>query len=65
MDEWLEAGLPESQFEAINRNGRSQFRLYFTLPNNSDNVEDRISFYSGNEEDSSLHPQLIIDYELP
>ena len=63
--EWLEAGIPESEFAALNRNGRSQFRLYFTLPNNGDNVEDRISFYAGNEEDNSLHPQLIIDYELP
>jgi len=64
-EQWLEAGLPETQFDLVNRNGRSQFRLYFTLPNNGDNIEDRISFYSGNEEDSGLHPQLIIDYELP
>ncbi|MBE2220110.1 MAG: protein kinase [Anaerolineae bacterium] len=63
--DWLEAGLAETYFEEINRNGRSQFRLYFTLTNNSDDVEDRISFYAGDEADSSFQPQLIIDYELP
>ncbi|NHZ72265.1 MAG: hypothetical protein GWP17_04165, partial [Aquificales bacterium] len=63
--EWLEAGLSETGMQAVNLKGRTQFRLYFTLPNNGDNVEDRISFYAGNAEDSSLHPQLILDYERP
>lgn len=61
----LEAGLSNTGITALNHNGRSQFRLYFTLPNNSDDKEDRISFFAGSAEDSSLHPQLIVDYELP
>lgn len=63
--EWLEAGLSETGLQAINRQGHTQFRLYFTLPNNGDSVEDRISFYAADAEDSSLHPQLILDYERP
>ncbi len=63
--EWLEVGLSESGIQALNLNGRTQFRLYFTLPNDNDGEEDRISFHSGDTEDSSVHPQLIIDYELP
>ncbi|MCZ7666604.1 MAG: hypothetical protein M5U34_04920 [Chloroflexi bacterium] len=57
--------LSELGIEALNRNGRSQFRLYFTLPNNGDAVEDRLSFFAADVADSSLHPQLILQYELP
>ncbi len=63
--EVLEAVLSDAGSQAINRNGRSQFRLHFTLPNNGDAVEDRLSFFAANAADKSLHPQLIIDYELP
>ncbi|MFO7683686.1 MAG: protein kinase [Chloroflexota bacterium] len=63
--EVLEAVLSEAGSQAINRNGRSQFRLHFTLPNNGDAVEDRLSFFAANATDNSLHPRLIIDYELP
>jgi len=63
--EWLEIPLSELGIEALNRNGRSQFRLYFTLPNNGDAIEDRLSFFAADVADSSLHPQLILQYELP
>ena len=57
--------LPPSTLETINRQGRTQFRLYFTLSSNNNGSEDWLSFYSADEANASLHPQLIVTYTTP
>ncbi|MFW6182509.1 MAG: protein kinase domain-containing protein [Chloroflexota bacterium] len=63
--DWAESTLSEEAVSALNRHGVSQFRLYFTLPNNADGDDDILRFYSGDHEDEDSRPQLIISYSVP
>jgi serine/threonine protein kinase len=65
IETWAEGILDASNTGAINRQGVTQFRLYFTLPNDGNGDRDWISFYSGDHPDNSLHPQLIVSFEVP
>jgi serine protease len=48
---------------AINRLGRTQFRIYCTLDDDDDRVFDIIGFYSGNNSTPSNRPKLIVTYQ--
>ncbi|MCA9926042.1 MAG: hypothetical protein KC421_26905, partial [Anaerolineales bacterium] len=63
-EQWVTGILSETGKQALNRQGVTQFRLYFTLPNNNDNLEDWVRFYAGDAE-RDFRPELIISYTLP
>jgi len=60
---WYSALLNNTGNLAINLQGRTQFRLYFTLDDNNDNGADLMRFFSGNAPAGSW-PQLIVEYYL-
>lgn len=62
---WAEATILQHGLPYINRTGRTQFRLYFTLPDNGNKSHDRILFDAGDAADVNNRPQLIINYTLP
>lgn len=64
-DSWAEGYLNLQLTDASDFGSRTQLRLYFTLPNNGDGVEDGIAFYSGNHPNESYRPQLVITYQTP
>ncbi|MCA9875019.1 MAG: FHA domain-containing protein, partial [Anaerolineales bacterium] len=63
--DWGEMLLNDSALRALNLQGASQFRLYFTLPNNKDGTVDWLRFYSGNSQQTGTQPQLVVDYAVP
>lgn len=62
-DSRREGVINERGLSAINRRGATQFRLYFTLPNNNDGLEDWLRFAAA--ENRALQPELEIVYTLP
>jgi serine/threonine protein kinase len=62
---WSMALLDEAGVNALDRQGVTQFRLYFTLPNDGNGDRDWINFSAGDHPTDSFHPQLIVQYELP
>ncbi len=60
---WLDADLLENGLRALNRHGRTQLRLYYTMPNDNDNTQDWLRFASGGSEDETLRARLVIAYE--
>lgn len=63
--DWYVADLPETALTVFNWQGTTQFRIYFTLPNNGDEVSDMLIFASGDASREDQRPQLLITYELP
>jgi photosystem II stability/assembly factor-like uncharacterized protein len=61
---WYKAVLFQRAYPYINMEGRTQFRLRFTLDDNDDNVEDILELYSG-KADQVNRPQLTIDFFTP
>lgn len=49
---------------AINREGTTQFRLYFNRDSNGDGLEDQVGFFPGERPDPSQKPRLEITYAL-
>jgi hypothetical protein len=64
LNSWYGAVLNNAGKNYINRNGTTQFRLYFTIDDNNDNGNDFIRFYSGNAA-AANQPKLIIEYYVP
>lgn len=62
---WLEGELSSEGIRALDIGGVTQFRLYFTLPNNGNGQDDQLSFFAGDYPDTLYHPQLVINYEVP
>ncbi len=62
---WYTAGVGGSYLGSINRLGRTQFRLRFTLPSNNDSVGNYAAFFSGNAPVVSDRPELIVQYYVP
>jgi hypothetical protein len=54
-----------SGFDAFNRLGFTQFRLYFDLTNNADKRADYVKIASGNNPHVPYRPVLIVDYYVP
>jgi hypothetical protein len=48
----------------INKVGSTQFRLYFGLDDNNNNIANYLAFYSGNVAPAN-RPQLVITYSVP
>lgn len=61
---WAEATFLSHGLPNINRTGRTQFRIYFTNPDNGNRLHDRIDFYGG-EAAAGSRPELIITYTVP
>jgi hypothetical protein len=64
LNSWYSAILNNAAKNYINRNGTTQFRLYFTIDDNNDNGNDFIKFHSGNAA-AANQPKLIIEYYVP
>ncbi len=63
--EWYVADFPAAALSVFNWRGTTQFRIYYTLPNNGDGVSDVLVFDSGDASRESQHPQLQITYDIP
>jgi hypothetical protein len=59
--DWSECAFDASGLAAINRGGKTQFRIHFTTGDNDDGGSDYVGFYSG-EATSTDRPQLVISY---
>jgi hypothetical protein len=46
----------------INKTGKTQLRLYFSLDDNDDNGNDYVGFYSANNSNAARHPTLTVNY---
>ncbi len=66
---WYSVSLNAAGISNINKTtangGVTQFRLYFNLASNENNIADYLKFYSGNYGTASMRPQLIITYYIP
>ena len=61
---WYSATLNSSGLAYVNKTGLTQFRLYFSTPDNANGVSDYMKFSSGNSS-AGYQPQLLIMYILP
>ena len=61
---WYKAKLNATGGAYINKNGPTQFRLYFKLGDNNNAIADYVSIYSGNAS-LALRPVLEIEYYVP
>ncbi len=59
---WSEGVLNASGVTAVNKTGRTQFRLYFNLDDNNDGVADYPGYYAGEYGTMSYRPQLVVNY---
>jgi hypothetical protein len=50
---------------AVNKTGRTQFRIYFSLDDDDDNDDDWAEYYGGEASNPSNDPVLTIEYTLP
>ena len=57
------ATLGSTAYRFINRDGTTQLRLRFSMPDNNDDNPDYVKFYSGNA--MKNQPQLIVEYYVP
>jgi len=58
------AELDAANFDAIDRDGTTQFRVRFATPSDDDNGADYITFHTG-EAAALVRPELIVNYDLP
>ncbi len=61
--DWSEGSLNAAGLAAVNAGGRTQLRIYFDLDDNDDSGNDYMGYYSGDNSNSSRHPQLVITYQ--
>jgi CSLREA domain-containing protein len=61
--DWYQLVLSPANFQYINLNGVTQFRLRFAKDDDNDKKADFITFYSG--DDATSPPQLIVEYTTP
>jgi hypothetical protein len=62
--QWSEGQLTSTGAVAVNRAGRTQFRVYFALDDNDDAGNDYVKFYPGSASTGSK-PELVIEYLNP
>jgi hypothetical protein len=60
--DWSECTFNAAGIAAINKAGKTQVRVAFTLDDNDDNGDDYIGYYSGNNATAANHPQLVVTY---
>ena len=61
--DWSEGSLDGAGLAAIDTNGTTQMRVYFSLDDNDDGGNDYIGWYSANNSNSANHPQLVVTYQ--
>ncbi|MEM7586392.1 MAG: Ig-like domain-containing protein, partial [Acidobacteriota bacterium] len=61
--DWSEGSLNAAGLAAINDSGRTQLRIFFDLDDNDDSGNDYMGYYSGDNSNSSRHPQLVVTYQ--
>ncbi|MFO1434005.1 MAG: DNRLRE domain-containing protein [Candidatus Competibacteraceae bacterium] len=59
---WSEGTLDAPGLAAVNKTGRTQFRLYFTVKSNNDGTADTLGYYSGANGTATTRPQLVVNY---
>ncbi len=62
LDSWYWAWLDGAAFTHINLRGITQLRLRFQLDDNDDLGDDYLRFYSGDYNDLTARPRLLIEY---
>ncbi|HTP01489.1 MAG TPA: PQQ-dependent sugar dehydrogenase [Anaerolineales bacterium] len=62
---WYTGAVATANLGLINRTGRTQFRLRFTLDDNNDPVANFAEFFSGDTATAADRPQLVIQYYVP
>ncbi len=62
---WYTAQISIADLASINRLGRTQFRLRFAIPNNSNSAPDYVSFFGGDATTASNRPVLVVWYYVP
>ena len=60
--DWSECTFNAAGLAAINKAGKTQVRVAFTLDDNDDNGDDYIGYYSSNNATAANHPQLVVTY---
>jgi hypothetical protein len=48
---------------AVNKTGKTQFRIYFTMDDNDDRRDDYIGYYFGEALSAVDRPQLVVTYQ--
>lgn len=61
---WSEATLDAAGQSAIDRGGRTQFRIRFAADDNDDLAADFMGWYSGENATSSNRPRLVVAYQI-
>jgi len=62
---WYWAMLSPSAFPYINKIGVTQLRLAFQLDDNDDLGADYLTFFSGDDDEQTNRPHLLIEYYIP
>ncbi|MGE0883923.1 MAG: choice-of-anchor B family protein [Blastocatellales bacterium] len=61
--DWSEGMLNAAGLAALNKTGKTQFRVYFALDDNNNSSNDYIGYYSGNNGTAANRPQLVVVYQ--
>ena len=61
---WSTGVIPETGLPFVNRNGKTQIRIRFSLDDNDDRGNDYLNIYSGNAVQTN-RPVIVIRYRLP
>jgi hypothetical protein len=62
-NDWSECTFNVAGLAAINKTGKTQVRIQFTLDDNNDRGDDYIGYFSGNNATAANHPQLVVTYQ--
>jgi len=62
-NDWSECTFNAAGLLAINKAGKTQVRVAFTLDDNNDRGDDYIGYYSANNATAANHPQLVVTYQ--
>ncbi|MFL6201718.1 MAG: DNRLRE domain-containing protein [Thermoanaerobaculia bacterium] len=60
---WSECTLNAAGLAAVNKTGKTQVRIQFTVDDNDDGGNDYLGYYSGNDNTSANRPQLVVTYQ--
>ena len=60
--DWSTGNLNAAGIAAVNKTGRTQFRVYFNLDDNDDTGTDYIGYYGGSNATAANRPQLVVTY---
>jgi choice-of-anchor B domain-containing protein len=60
---WSEGSLNAAGMSAVNKAGKTQFRIHFTMDDNDDRRDDYIGYYSGEALSAADRPQLVVTYQ--